>query len=167
MAEELDYIAMPASVVGAIEKVWAANIKDANGQPLFAASSAVLVQPAHLNAGAAATTIKAANWMTDEATGQWRARKMIGLNVYNNDNEKIGDIAELIIDRNGKVEAVVVEAGGFLGIGERDVAVPYGEINWVFAPVGPATTGTRTPSTTGALGTRTPAMRIQTTPCSI
>jgi sporulation protein YlmC with PRC-barrel domain len=68
-----------------------------------------------------------------EAIGQWRASKMVGLNVYNNDNEKIGDIAELIIDRSGKLEAVVVGAGGFLGIGERYVAVPYSQINWVFA----------------------------------
>jgi sporulation protein YlmC with PRC-barrel domain len=90
-------------------------------------SSAALAQDAQPNA---------------EATGQWRASKMVGLNVYNNDNEKIGDIAELIIDRSGKLEAVVVGAGGFLGIGERYVAVPYSQINWVFAPVGPPSTST-------------------------
>src|SRR5580700_8772400 len=72
----------------------------------------------------ATTAVSATNWMTQEASGQWRASKMIGLNVYNNDNEKIGDISELIVDRNGKVAAVVVGAGGFLGIGERDVAIP-------------------------------------------
>jgi sporulation protein YlmC with PRC-barrel domain len=86
--------------------------------------------------------------MTEEATGQWRARKMMGLNVYNNDNEKIGDIAELILDRSGKVEAVVVGAGGFLGIGERDVAVPYSQITWVFAPVGQVRASTGATSTT-------------------
>jgi len=38
MAEDLDYVPMPASVVGAIERVWAAEIKDATGKPLFAVS---------------------------------------------------------------------------------------------------------------------------------
>jgi phosphate transport system substrate-binding protein len=151
MAEELDYIAMPMSVVGTIEKVWAANIKDAGGRPLFTAPSTVLVQAARPSSGSVATAVNAAGWMTEEATGQWRARKMIGLNVYNNDNEKIGDIAELILDRSGKVEAVVVGAGGFLGLGEHDVAVPYSQISWVDRPVTASSTST---TTTGA-GSRT------------
>jgi len=103
-------------------------------------SSAVLAQTPQPNAGPTATSITATtttttNWMTQEAAGQWRTSKMLGLNVYNNDNEKIGDIAELVMDKNGKLEAVVIGAGGFLGIGERDVAVPYDQIAWVFGPV--------------------------------
>ena len=38
MAEELDYVPMPDKVVTAIEKIWAAEIKDAGGKPLFAAA---------------------------------------------------------------------------------------------------------------------------------
>jgi sporulation protein YlmC with PRC-barrel domain len=98
---------------------------------------------------ATTSTVTTTKWMTEEATGQWRASKMIGLNIYNDDNEKIGDIAELIVDRSGKLEAIVVGAGGFLGLGERDVAVPYDQIKWVFTPVpsprtstGPTTSGT-------------------------
>ncbi len=109
-------------------------------------SSAALAQDAQPNAGSPATTVTTTNWMTQEAPGQWRASKMVGLNVYNNDNEKIGDIAELIIDRSGKLEAVVVGAGGFLGLGERDVAIPYGQISWSFQRPG---TSTASP-TTGA-----------------
>ena len=45
---------------------------------------------------ATTTTVTSTNWMTREAPGQWRASDLIGLNVYNNDNEKIGDISELI-----------------------------------------------------------------------
>jgi sporulation protein YlmC with PRC-barrel domain len=70
-----------------------------------------------------------AKWLSQKAAGQWRASKMVGLNIYNNDNEKIGSISELIIDEGGKVDAVVVGAGGFLGLGEHDVAIPYGLIN--------------------------------------
>jgi sporulation protein YlmC with PRC-barrel domain len=114
-------------------------------------SSAAIAQDAQPNAGSPATTVTTTNWMTQEATGQWRASKMIGLNVYNNDNEKIGDIAELIVDRSGKLEALVVGAGGFLGLGERDVAIPYGQISWSFQRPGLSGTSTSTaPPTTGA-----------------
>ena len=102
-------------------------------------SSAALAQTAQPNAGSTATTVTsttttvtATNWMTQEATGQWRTSKMIGLNVFNNSNEKIGAISELIVDRSGKLQAAVVGAGGFLGLGERDVAVPYDQIDWVY-----------------------------------
>jgi len=124
-------------------------------------SSAALAQSPQPNAGSATTTITATttsvtatSWMTKEAAGQWRTSKMIGLNVYNNDNEKIGDISELIVDRTGKLEAVVVGVGGFLGLGEHDVAIPYSQINWADQPVQPSrsTTGT-SPMTTGVANT--------------
>jgi sporulation protein YlmC with PRC-barrel domain len=100
---------------------------------------------------ATTTTVTATSWMSHEAPGQWRASKLKGLNVYNNDKEKIGDISELIVDQAGKVQAVVVGAGGFLGLGEHDVAVPYNQITWSDQPV----TASRTaipPVTTGAAG---------------
>jgi sporulation protein YlmC with PRC-barrel domain len=95
------------------------------------------------------TTVAATNWMTREAPGQWRASKLMGLNVYNNDNEKIGDIYELLVDRAGKLEAVVIGAGGFLGIGEHDVAVPFDQITWSDQPV-TASRSAIPPLTTGA-----------------
>src|SRR5690242_3596743 len=66
--------------------------------------------------------------------GEWRASKLKGLNVYNANNDKIGDIDELIIDRDGRVAAVVVGAGGFLGMGEHDVAVPFKDMRWSNEP---------------------------------
>jgi sporulation protein YlmC with PRC-barrel domain len=121
-------------------------------------SSATLAQtgptssaPTGTTVTAKTTTVTATSWMTHEAPGQWRASKLIGLNVYNNDNEKIGDISELIVDRAGKVEAIVVGAGGFLGLDQRDVAVPYSQINWVYQPA-VSSRGTISPVTTGAAG---------------
>jgi sporulation protein YlmC with PRC-barrel domain len=75
--------------------------------------------------------------------GQWRASKLIGVNVYNEANEKIGDIEELIVDKSGKVDNVVLGVGGFLGMGEHYVAVPMEKLKWVNEPV-------RTSSTTTA-----------------
>ena len=39
MAEELDYVPIPGNVVGAIEKAWASEIKDASGKPVFTAAN--------------------------------------------------------------------------------------------------------------------------------
>ena len=75
--------------------------------------------------------------------GEWRASKLIGVNVYNDNNEKIGDIQELIVDRSAKIDNVVVGVGGFLGMGEHYVAVPVEKLKWVNEPV-------RTSSTTTA-----------------
>jgi ribosomal 30S subunit maturation factor RimM len=87
-------------------------------------SSAALAQTVQPKADSTATTVistttavTATKWMTQEAAGQWRASKLIGLNVYNNDNEKIGGITELIVDRSGKLDAVVVGAGGVPRLG--------------------------------------------------
>jgi sporulation protein YlmC with PRC-barrel domain len=91
--------------------------------------------------------------------GQWRASKVIGINVYNDNNEKIGDIEELIVDKSGKVDNVVLGVGGFLGMGEHYVAVPIEKLKWVNEPVGTSSTstapadrptvGANNPSTTG------------------
>jgi sporulation protein YlmC with PRC-barrel domain len=52
-----------------------------------------------------------------------RASKLIGLDVYNKNNENIGEVEDLILDGNKNVKAVVVSVGGFLGIGDRNVAI--------------------------------------------
>ena len=57
------------------------------------------------------------------ATGQWRASKLVGVDIYNEQNDKIGDVNDVIIDSSGKVDGVVVSVGGFLGMGEHYVAV--------------------------------------------
>jgi sporulation protein YlmC with PRC-barrel domain len=82
--------------------------------------------------------------MTQEQPGQWRASKLEGLDIYNQNNEKIGDISELLVDSSGKIQAVVVGVGGFLGIGERDVAIPFDQIKLVNEPRAVATTATTT-----------------------
>jgi hypothetical protein len=67
--------------------------------------------------------------------GQWRASKLVGVNVYNEANEKIGDINELILDKSGKVENVILGVGGFLGMGEHYVEVAFDKLKWVNEPV--------------------------------
>jgi predicted outer membrane protein/sporulation protein YlmC with PRC-barrel domain len=88
-------------------------------------------------------------FMTQEQPGHWRASGLEGLNVYNSNDEKIGDISELIVDNSGKIQAVVIGVGGFLGMGERDVAIPFDQIKFVNEPrTNAAGTNTGTVGTT-------------------
>ena len=63
-----------------------------------------------------------------------RASKLIGINVKNSANETIGEINELILDKDGKVAAVVVGVGGFLGMGQHEVAIDYKSLNIKYDP---------------------------------
>jgi PRC-barrel domain len=94
---------------------------------------------------------------TASAAGLWQGSKLVGLNVYNNANEKIGAIMELMVDKSGNIASAVIGVGGFLGMGERDVAVKFADLKWSNEPVPSATTGTNTtnrPATTGAATTK-------------
>ena len=89
--------------------------------------------------------------------GSWRASKLMGLNVYNEANEKLGDINELLVDKSGKIEAVVIGVGGFLGMGEHDIAVSMDKLKFVEEPVRTTSSGNSTArdTTTGAASTNT------------
>jgi sporulation protein YlmC with PRC-barrel domain len=50
-------------------------------------------------------------------------------NVYDPSNAKIGEIADVLVGKDGKIEAFIVSVGGFLGIGEKDVAVPFSAVH--------------------------------------
>ena len=51
-------------------------------------------------------------------------------NVYDPGDNKIGEIMDVLVDRDGKIEALIVGVGGFLGIGEKDVAVPFNTVQF-------------------------------------
>jgi len=61
-------------------------------------------------------------------TDQIRASKMIGSAVYDVQNRKIGKVRDLILDRDGKIAAVVVDVGTFLGMGGKSVAVKLSDL---------------------------------------
>jgi sporulation protein YlmC with PRC-barrel domain len=62
---------------------------------------------------------------------QWRSSKLIGMNVYNNSNEKIADISDLLVDKNGKIQGVILGVGGFLGMRKHLVTVKFENLKWV------------------------------------
>jgi len=89
------------------------------------------------------------------ATGLWQSSKLIHLNVYNAQNEKIGDIKELMLKKDGNIETIVIGVGGFLGMGAHDVAVKFSEVKWVDEPVSSSTSSSNTnaPRPTATTGT--------------
>jgi sporulation protein YlmC with PRC-barrel domain len=50
-------------------------------------------------------------------------------NVYDPNNNKIGEIMDVLVDGSGKVSTLIVGVGGFLGAGEKDVAVPFEHVH--------------------------------------
>ena len=80
-----------------------------------------------------ATTVAPAD--TSSMKGNWRVSKMVGLSVYNDNNESLGSINDLLADKNGDIKAVVLGVGGFLGVGEHLVAVPLDKVKFVTEPI--------------------------------
>ena len=105
-----------------------------------------------MNAPAATTSVSGYH-------GTWRSSKLVGLNVYNDTNDKLGSINDLLLDKNGTIKAAVIGVGGFLGVGERLVAVPFDKLKFVDTPAqasasgSGAGTGTTTGSATSAPAT--------------
>jgi len=129
------------------------------GSAMFA--TVAFAQTPTTNADRAATAPAATS---DSSTfqGDWRTSKVVGLNVYNDNNESIGSINDLLTDKSGNIKAAVISVGGFLGVGSHLVAVPFDKIKFVNESV--ASTGTAStspagskpaPTTTGAAGTST------------
>jgi len=75
------------------------------------------------NAGAAS-----GSYLTEQAANQISANDFIGNSVYTSADESIGNVTNLILEENGGIVAAVIGVGGFLGIGEKEVALPMDKI---------------------------------------
>lgn len=95
-----------------------------------------------------APTASTATTTSTTATGQWRTSKMDGLKVYNEANENIGTINDLLMDKSGAIKIAVIGVGGFLGMGEHLVAVPYEKLKFVNEAVAYTGTGAKPAATT-------------------
>lgn len=134
------------------------------------AGTALLATVAFAQAPTATTdkAAPAATATTTTASGQWRTSKMDGLKVYNEANENIGTINDLLMDKSGDIKIAVIGVGGFLGMGEHLVAVPYEKLKFVNEPVAYSGTGAKPAGTTtgAATGTDRPAAPAATSSSS-
>ena len=85
-----------------------------------------------------------AKFIQSQTTDQWVFSKFKGTDVLGPDNAHIGNVNDMLFDKNGKILGLIVGVGGFLGIGEKNVAIDMS----AFQPVPPETGS----STTGAGG---------------
>jgi len=93
------------------------------------AAALALVAPSAYVQAAASKTLSVSQQEMNLAQKGWSAKKDIqGKAVYNDNNEKIGDVNDVIFSRTNSASFVVIGVGGFLGMGEHDVAVPLSRI---------------------------------------
>ncbi|MEW6124517.1 MAG: PRC-barrel domain-containing protein [Pseudomonadota bacterium] len=89
-----------------------------------AADGAIKMKPA-TSAAATGTFIDA------QDREQWLATNLIGTSVRGASDENLGEVNDVLMDRNGNVVGAVIGVGGFLGVGEKDVAVPFNSLELV------------------------------------
>ncbi len=72
----------------------------------------------------------AAGFLTRPEPGFVRASKLVGVKVIGMDHVRVGEIEDVLLTEDGRVRAVVIGVGGFLGIGQKSVAVPFDTMAW-------------------------------------
>ena len=71
------------------------------------------------------TPSKANLFVTQEGSNEWLAGNLWNKSVYNAGGQPIGDLKDILVGPDGKVQALVIGVGGFLGLGEKNVAIAY------------------------------------------
>jgi sporulation protein YlmC with PRC-barrel domain len=69
-------------------------------------------------------------FITAQEVGQVRVDKVVGKGVVNPQDEEVGEISDLVFDEEGRLVAAVIGIGGFLGLGQKNVAVSWDRIEW-------------------------------------
>jgi len=67
----------------------------------------------------------ATSFITQQQANEWLARVFIGQAVHNTAGEIVGDVNDLVFDRQGRISTVVIGVGGFLGMGEKSVGIHF------------------------------------------
>lgn len=68
---------------------------------------------------------------TKQMVQGWSVKdKVMGKSVYNENNDKIGDVSDVVLSSDGQVAYFVIGAGGFLGLGQHDVAIPFQKVQF-------------------------------------
>ncbi|BAU91751.1 PRC-barrel domain-containing protein [Methylorubrum populi] len=91
--------------------------------------------PAPVLAEAAPAPSAAPRFIEQPETGTMRGSKVIGVSVVGADHVRVGKIEDVLVDGSGRIQAVVIGVGGFLGVGEKYVAVSFDQLAWNFDDV--------------------------------
>ena len=66
--------------------------------------------------------------LTEIPSGELKTEELTGTTVYGANDENVGEISDIVLTQDGKVDAVIIDVGGFLGVGEKPVAVGFDKL---------------------------------------
>jgi sporulation protein YlmC with PRC-barrel domain len=92
-----------------------------------------------------AAEVKSPKFIQAQGTDKWVFSKFKGTDVLGPDNAKVGNVSDILFDKSGKIDGFIVGVGGFLGIGEKNVAIDMSAFQVV-----PYSAPTTSAPTTGA-----------------
>jgi len=92
------------------------------------AAATALAAPAFVLAQGTPQTVQLAKLDVIKVATGYRASKVIGTSVVNDANDTVGKIDDIIVGQDGKAPFVVLSVGGFLGVGDRLVVLPYDQL---------------------------------------
>lgn len=98
----------------------AQSSNDVKQQPAPPAASSTTAPPS----GSAASSASGVQFVNSQQADQWVASKFEGVDVLGPDNKKVGDVSDILFDKNGQILAYIVSVGGFLGMGSKYIALP-------------------------------------------
>jgi sporulation protein YlmC with PRC-barrel domain len=59
---------------------------------------------------------------------EWLASNVYNASIYDKNEQKIGDLTDLIIEKDGRIKSAIIGVGGFLGVGQKDVEIPFTDL---------------------------------------
>jgi sporulation protein YlmC with PRC-barrel domain len=101
--------------------------------------------------------------LTQQQAGDYMAHDIIGTKIRNAQDENIGSVSDLVIDKDGRVKAGIISVGGFLGIGDKHVAVPWNQLQVRADASGAGSMGATTGTGGTAAALREPVLVVNMT----
>jgi len=92
-------------------------------------TAAVLAVLGAVPAAAAEGTVSSSQVIGAQGADEWLASQLRGTPVIGGDNQRIGEVVDILFDRNGQARAFVVGAGGVMGLGAKEVAIDIGQFH--------------------------------------
>ena len=88
--------------------------------------------------GSTATTVPTTpRFVAEQSADQWLSSDLVGTAFVTANDEKLGEISDIVLDRQGMISAAVIDVGGFLGIGAKPVAVSFQSLTMAPTESGP------------------------------
>jgi len=105
----------------------------ASAAPAASTDTSQQTAASNTETNAAAPATGADTNFVNVSTEQIRGSTLIGKNVYGPENESIGEISDLVLEKEGNTRVALIDVGGFLGIGEKTVAIPFTDLKFTKA----------------------------------